>query len=201
MERRAATQAEQDGQEYVPVTERGAQNHAIRQRRDLLSELRQRAEKAREAYAQAREQDAGRVQAAVEAARVLFRAPGGSGFAQGFDDVLREREEARQRALEEERERERLRQLEAERVQFVEDTARAWQDSREMKDTNQAKERQDALVRRVDEASERYRVSFDDLADPINARADEIKAEREQQRELEREQQRQVHSRDYGLEL
>lgn len=200
MERRAQREAEDEGVAYEPVTERGAKNHEIRQRRGLLAELRQRAEQAREAYVQAREQNASRLDAAVEAARAAFtKSEANQSFAQGFEAAMQADDADRQRALEEEQERERQRQLQEERQAFIERTAEAWQDSREIEDQHEREGRQEALSDAVEEATERLGVSFGDLADPINARANEIKGERERQRELELEKEREANERDTGL--
>ena len=73
MERRAMREAEVEGREYEPVTERGARVHearALRERlADLHREVRERAELAREAYAEAREEGLGRVGAGLAALR------------------------------------------------------------------------------------------------------------------------------------
>ena len=200
MEREAMREAERDGADYVPVTERGAQNHAIRQRRDFLAVLRQRAEMARDAYAQAREQDAGRIGAAVEAARALFSDPVNEGFAEGFEAVLQARDEAQRQAIEEERERERLRQLDENKGRLVEVAAQAWQKTWELDDPELAKEQQSGIAGDVRQAAVRLGVEFDDLAGPINERAREIDAERERQRQIELERER-SRDRDSGLEL
>ena len=74
MERRAMREAEREGREYEPVTERGARVHearALRERlADLHREVRERAELAREAYAEAREEGLGPVGAGLAALRV-----------------------------------------------------------------------------------------------------------------------------------
>ena len=108
----------------------------------------------------AREQDAGRIGAAVEAARALFSDPVNEGFAEGFEAVLQARDEAQRQAIEEERERQR--QLDENKGRLVEVAAQAWQKTWE----------------------------FDDLAGPINERAREIDAERERQRQIELERER-----------
>ena len=201
MERQAMQAADVAGEEYAPVTQRGAQNHAIRQRRDLLSDLRQRAELAREAYGLAREQDASRLGAAIEAAKTLF-APGADDFAAGFSEAWQGQEDAKQQALAEEQERERQHQLEAERGLFVEKAAQVWESTRQISDPELAKERQDKLVEAVGKAAEKYGVGFDELAVPINARANKIRDDR---MELERQQELEVEkaaerSRDRGMD-
>ena len=201
MERQAMQAAEVAGEEYEPVTQRGAQNHAIRERRDLLSELRHRAELAREAYGLAREQDASRLGAAVEAAKTLF-APGADDFAAGFSEAWQGQEDVRQQALAEERERERLHQIEEERVLFVEKAAQVWESTRQISDPELAKERQGKVVEAIEKAAEKYGVRFDDLARPINTRANEIRDDRlelERQKELEREKANE-RTRDRGMD-
>ena len=73
MERRAMREAEAEGREYEPVTERGARVHEARALRERLAELgrevRERAELARERYAEAREEGLGRVGAGLAALR------------------------------------------------------------------------------------------------------------------------------------
>lgn len=204
MERQAMQAAEADGVVYEPVTQRGAQNHAIRQRRDLLSELRHRAELAREAYGLARDQDASRLSAAVEAAKTLFT-PGADDFATGFSEVWQKDEDIKQQALAEERERERLHQLEEERALFVEQAAQAWESTRQISDPELAKKQQGQVVETVTRAAKAFGLAFDEMARPINTRANEIRDGRlklERQQELEREKTAE-HTRDrsdgYGL--
>lgn len=202
MERKAMRQAERDGTEYEPVTERGAQVHEVRQQRNLMAELLDRMGRAREAYAQARETDASRLSAATEAARALFSGAGARDFAESFTRAYQDREAERQRVLDEERaqarEAERLAALEAARGRFIEQVAEAWQDSRESTEPGDAKERQRQLVGQVKQAAERFDCEFDDLAGPVNARANEIKEQRAQEIELERTRHR---SRGDGLGL
>uniref|UniRef100_UPI00259AE249 MobA/MobL family protein n=1 Tax=uncultured Aliiroseovarius sp. TaxID=1658783 RepID=UPI00259AE249 len=205
MERQAMQAAEVDGIAYEPVTQRGAQNHAIRQRRDLLSELRHRAELAREVYGLARDQDVSRLSAAIEAAKTLFTSPGADDFAAGFSEAWQGQEDVRQQALAEERERERLHQLEEERALFVEQAAQAWESTRQINDPELAKERQGRVVETVERAAEKYGSGFEDLAGPINTRANEIRddrleLERRQELELEKVAERTRDSgMDYGL--
>ncbi len=197
MERKAMREAERDGTEYEPVTERGAQVHGVRQQRSLMADLIERMGRARDAYAQAREADASRLSAATEAARALFSGAGARDFADSFTRAYEEREAERQRALEEERaqarEAERVAALEAARGQLIEQVAVAWQDSREIEEPGDAKQRQQALVGQVKAAAERFGCAFDDLAGPVNARANEIK----EQRKLEREK---AHERERGID-
>ncbi|MDU9006977.1 MobQ family relaxase [Sedimentitalea todarodis] len=192
MERKALREAERDGTEYEPVTERGAQVHGVRQQRSLMADLLERMVQARDAYTSAREADASRLSAATEAARALFSGAGAKDFAANFTQAYEEREAERQRALEAERaqarEAERVAALEAARGQLIEQVAVAWQDSREIEDLDVAKQRQQALVSQVKQAVERLGCKFDDIAEPVNARANEIK----EQRELELERTRDI---------
>lgn len=192
MERKALREAERDGTEYEPVTERGAQVHGVRQQRSLMADLLERMVQARDAYTAAREADASRLSAATEAARALFSGAGAKDFADSFSRAYQDREAERQRALEAERaqarEAERVAALEAARGQLIEQVAVAWQDSREIEDLDVAKRRQQALVVQVKQAAERLGCGFDDIAGPVNARANEIK----EQRELELEKTRDI---------
>ena len=98
MERRAQREAEARGTEYEPVTERGARVHEARVLRERLEalgrEVRERAELAREAYAEAREEGLGRVGAGLAALRAAAE---------------RDRERAREREAGPEDVRDRLR--------------------------------------------------------------------------------------------
>lgn len=203
MERRAMRAAEQQGEEYEPVTERGAQVHAVRQRRRLLAELRARVERARAVYLAARAQEAGRARAAVEAARSLFESPEAEAFASAFQQEWHRQEDQRRREIEEEHAAERQKQQEAERRTFIEEMAQAWEETRQLEDADLARARQGELVAQVEKAAKRQGVAFDDLAGPINARADEIRAERqkEQEQELERKRQAAERSRNSGWDF
>lgn len=196
MERKAMQEAERDGTEYTPVTERGAQVHGVRQQRSLMADLLERMVQAQAAYSLAREADASRLSAATEAARALFSGTGAKDFADSFSRAYRDQEAERQRALEAERaqarEAERVAALEAARGLFIEQVAVAWQDSREIEDGDVAKERQRQLVGQVELAAERFECGFNDIAEPVNARANEIK----QQRDVELEK---TLDRDRGL--
>ena len=100
MERRAMREAEVEGREYEPVTERGArvqEARALRERLEALGrEVRERAELAREAYAEAREEGLGQVGAGLAALRAAAE---------------RDRERAREREAGPEDLRERLRAI------------------------------------------------------------------------------------------
>ncbi len=191
MERKARRVAEHDGTDYTPVTQRGAQVHGVRQQRSLMADLLERMVQARDIYTAAREADASRLSAATEAARALFSGAGARDFAASFSRAYQGKEAERQRVLAAERaqahEVGRLAALEAERAQFIEQTARAWQDSRELENVDLSDARQKALISQVEAAADRFGCEFDDIAGPVNARANEIKEERVQALELERE--------------
>ena len=191
MERKARRVAERDGTDYTPVTQRGAQVHGARQQRSLMADLLERMVEARDIYTAAREADASRLSAATEAARALFSGAGARDFAASFSRAYKGKEAERQRVLAakqaQAREVERLAALAAERAQFIEQTARAWQDSRELEDGDLSDARQQALISQVEDAADRFGCEFDDIAGPANARANEIKEERVQALEIERE--------------
>ena len=69
IERRAQHDAEAEGRDYEPVTERGARVHATRQAKVMFAEMRERLELAREAYGVAREEGHGHVSAGLAALR------------------------------------------------------------------------------------------------------------------------------------
>ena len=69
MERRAKAAAAREGREYVPVTERGAVVHTIRQAREMFAEMRVRLDLARETYGVEREAGQGPVSAGLAALR------------------------------------------------------------------------------------------------------------------------------------
>lgn len=69
MERREQRAAERDGRDYEPVTDRGRSVHEARSLRALYAELRGRAEHAREAWGQSREQGHDRIGAGLAALR------------------------------------------------------------------------------------------------------------------------------------
>lgn len=71
-ERRAQRQAEREGREYVPVTERGAAVAQSRAERSMVAEARERFDAARGAYAEAREDGQGRASATSEALKALL---------------------------------------------------------------------------------------------------------------------------------
>lgn len=76
MERRERAAAAEEGRDYVPVTERGTQVQAAREARGLVREMRERMERAREAWETARDDGHDRVRAARSA-------PGGGGAGEG----------------------------------------------------------------------------------------------------------------------
>ena len=69
MERREMRAAEAEGREYEPVTERGRAVHTARRARALYAEMRERLERAREVYLEARETGEGRISAGLAALR------------------------------------------------------------------------------------------------------------------------------------
>lgn len=174
---------------------------------DLLADLRDRAERAREAYIVAREQEAGRFSAAVDAAKALFAPSGSDEFAAGFTEAWSAQEEARQRELAEERERVRQQELTDQRDAFVEGVAQALEATWQIRDPEQAKDQQSRIVDQVRRRADTFETSFDVLAGAIDTRASEIqehRARQKRQEELEREQQRQAardRSSDYGYGL
>ena len=197
MERREQRAATAEGRDYEPVTERGRVVHAIRQQRDLLADLRDRAERAREAYAAAREQEAGRFRAAVDAAKALFARPDSDEFAVGFTEAWSAQEEARQRELAEERERVRQQELADQRDAFVEVVAQAWEATWQIHDSEQAKDQQSRIADQVRRGADKFETSFDALAGAIDTRAGEIRDERvEQERQVTRDR-----GSDYGYGL
>jgi len=73
IERRARREAEVQGVDYVPLTERGAAVVARREERSVFEAARGRFDEARDAYGVAREQGVGRVDAFAEGLRALLR--------------------------------------------------------------------------------------------------------------------------------
>ena len=71
IERRAKKEAEREGVEYVPVTERGAEIAERRAERSLFEAVRERFDVARETYVQAREHGEGRRDAVTAALKAL----------------------------------------------------------------------------------------------------------------------------------
>jgi len=69
IERKAKREAEKEGREYTPRTERGAQVHASRQARSVFDDMRERLTLARETYATERGQGRDRISAGLEAIR------------------------------------------------------------------------------------------------------------------------------------
>ncbi len=69
IERRAQFVAEAMGRDYVPLTQRGARVHAVRQAKAMFAEMRERLELARDAWAKAREEGQGHVGAGLAALR------------------------------------------------------------------------------------------------------------------------------------
>lgn len=199
MERKALREAEKEGSAYEPVTERGTQVYEARQQRSLLLELKAFVVQARETYNAAREASASRLQATADAARALFAGPQMKQLGESLQRTFQSQEDAKQRQREAEaRERERQDALRIQRDRFVENTATKWQDSREIHNPQVAEQVQDKIYVEIERAIERFECSFEDLADPINARANEIadvrKQDRVRQQELDRiaEQEREA---------
>jgi len=72
LERRAQRQAEREGREYTPVTERGVAVERSREDRSMLAEARDRLDAARGAYSDAREDGQSRTSATSEAFKALL---------------------------------------------------------------------------------------------------------------------------------
>lgn len=90
MERREKADAEREGREYVPVTERGTVVHAARQAREAFRDMRERLDLARETYGIAREEGQGRVSAGLAALRAAVAKDRGAHEAGDFRERLRE---------------------------------------------------------------------------------------------------------------
>ena len=71
IERREQFAAEAEGREYEPLTQRGARVHAVRQAKAMFAEMRERLELARDAWAEAREEGHGHVNAGLAALRAV----------------------------------------------------------------------------------------------------------------------------------
>jgi len=69
IERRAQLDAEAQGYDYEPLTQRGARVHAVRQAKAMFAEMRERLELARDAWVEAREEGQGHVSAGLAALR------------------------------------------------------------------------------------------------------------------------------------
>lgn len=87
MERREMREAEVEGREYQPVTERGRAVQAARQARAMFREVRERLELARDTYGLARGEGQGRVSAGLAA----LRAAAGKDAQQRSPEQIRER--------------------------------------------------------------------------------------------------------------
>ena len=200
MERRAMREAEAEGREYEPVTERGARVHEARALRERLAELgrevRERAELARERYAEAREEGLGRVGAGLAALRAAAE---------------RDRERARERGTEPEDLRERLRAILGRQEEW-EPGKGAYRELGRGIERDLGHERRAGLERERDRApddgrslNERLRAALNGArsAPPgreLRTEAEERAAERERRREMaqERSPGREL---DDGLEL
>lgn len=71
IERREQREAEEEGREYEPLTQRGARVHTVRQAKAVFAEMRERLELARDAWAEAREEGQGHVSAGLAALRAV----------------------------------------------------------------------------------------------------------------------------------
>jgi hypothetical protein len=69
IERREQFAAEAEGRDYEPLTQRGARVHATRQAKAMFTEMRERLEMARDAWAEAREEGQGHLSAGLAALR------------------------------------------------------------------------------------------------------------------------------------
>lgn len=69
IERRAQLDAEAQGYDYEPLTQRGPRVHAVRQAKAMFAEMRERLELARDAWVEAREEGQGHVSAGLAALR------------------------------------------------------------------------------------------------------------------------------------
>ena len=190
MERRAMREAERDGREYEPVTERGARVAEARALRERLAELgrevRERAELARERYAEAREEGLGRVGAGLAALRAAAE---------------RDRERARERDAEPEDLRDRLRAILG-RQEEQEAGQGSDRDTGHRVGHKLGQERRDELERERERSpedgrsvAERLRAALDGArsAPPgqeLLTEAEEQAVERERQREMARERSR-----------
>ena len=202
MERRAMREAEAEGLDYEPVTERGRQVHEARALRERLQELqrevRERAELARERYAEAREEGLGRVGAGLAALRAA---------------VERDRERARERSAEPEDLRERLRAVLGRQEEREAERGVEWGLGRGPdRELERGAERQAGPERGRDRApgngqslTERLRAALDGArsAPPgreLRTEQEERAAERERRRAMARERVRERDlGDDYGL--
>ena len=200
MERRAQREAEREGREYEPVTERGARVAEARALRERLAELgrevRERAELARERYAEAREEGLGRVGAGLAALRAAAE---------------RDRERAREREQsagpEDVRDRLRAilgRQEAQEAGQGADrDLGRGVEREAGREHRAEPERERDRIPEDGRSLTERLRVALDGArsAPPgqeLRTEAEERAAERERRREMEQERSREL---DDGLEL
>lgn len=71
IERREQFAAEAEGRDYEPLTQRGARVHAVRQAKAMFTEMRERMELARDAWAEAREEGHSHVSAGLAALRAV----------------------------------------------------------------------------------------------------------------------------------
>ena len=196
MERRAMREAEAQGTEYEPVTERGARVQEARALRERLAELgrevRERAELAREAYAEAREEGLGRVGAGLAALRAAAE---------------RDRERARERGAEPEDLRERLRAILGRQEEQKAERGLGRGPDRELErgPERQAGPERDRAPDDGRSLAERLRAALDGArssppGQELRTEAEERATERERRREMERERSW-GRDLDDGLEL
>ena len=124
IERKAKKEAERDGVEYVPVTERGAEVAERRAERSLFEAVRERFDTARQTYAQARKQGEGRRMATTEALRALVDRERDRD-ARKVAEREAERRAAREEADAKQREEERLAREQAEAQRLSDERLRA----------------------------------------------------------------------------
>jgi hypothetical protein len=65
IERRTQLVADAEGRDYVPLTQRSTRVHAVRQAKTMFAEMRDRLDRTRDAWTEAREEGAGRVGAGL----------------------------------------------------------------------------------------------------------------------------------------
>ena len=88
IERKEQREAERDGRDYQPVTDRGAQVHLTRQARSMFDDMRERLNRARETYTHEREQGSDRIRAGLEAIRAAASRDRGSASPESITERL-----------------------------------------------------------------------------------------------------------------
>jgi hypothetical protein len=194
MERQAMREAEAEGRDYEPITERGAQVHAARTARERLAELqrevRERLELARETYAEAREEGLGPVSAGLAALRAAAE---------------QDRERAREREAGPQDVRERLRAILGRQAEREAEQGPDRELGRSAERAARPEHERDRAPDDGRSLTERLRAALDGArsAPPgreLRTEAEERAAEQERRREMERERSlgREL---DDGLEL